>query len=120
MGSCPTCHKEWEGDLSHCPVCGEDMETEAEERWLMIGTIEDKLSADFAREALASYDIPAVIISRSGFFGNIGLTLNPFYNSRSEATFTVSVPTEFVEEAKGVLEMTVGKAWHPKEESDND
>ncbi len=81
----------------------------------MIGTIDNKLAADFARETLKSYDIPAVIISRSGFFGDVGLTLNPFHNSGTVASFEVRVPTSHIEEAVSVVKMIGGDGWHPQE-----
>jgi hypothetical protein len=86
----------------------------------MIGSIDDKLSADLARETLSSYNIPAVVISKSGFFGNSGLTLNPFYDHQRVATFTVSVPEQCAEEATDLLSVTIGSAWHPTEESANE
>jgi hypothetical protein len=80
----------------------------------MIGTIEDNFSADFAREILGSYDIPAVIISRSGFFGKVGLTFMNFH-SGSRDLFEVSVPEEYREEAGEVLSMTIGNKWKPED-----
>lgn len=118
MEYCPTCRNEWDNELTSCPVCGNDMETDEKQRlnWIVIGTIDDKLSADFAREALKSYEIPAVIISRSGFFGNIGLTLNPFHNTKAVAAFEVMVPEDYADEAAQVLEMVAGARWHRKED----
>ncbi|MCB2231244.1 hypothetical protein KQH82_11055 [bacterium] len=84
-------------------------------KWILLGMIEDKLSADFARETLITYNIPAVVISKSGFFGNIGLPLNPFYNANAGSTFEVSVPAEFAEDAAHILDMVVGEKWQRKE-----
>jgi hypothetical protein len=78
--------------------------------WVKIGSIADCLSADFAREVLCSYEIPAVVISRSGFFGQAGLTLTRFYKSGA-SLFEVSVPSDVIEEACGVLDMTLGETW---------
>jgi hypothetical protein len=80
---------------------------------VVLGSIEDKLSADFARETLKDMNIPAVIISKSGFFGDIGLPLNPFYKP-GEAMFEVSVPQGFEEEACDALDMTLGDKWQRK------
>ncbi|UCD65125.1 MAG: hypothetical protein JSW34_06765, partial [Candidatus Zixiibacteriota bacterium] len=71
-------------------------------------------SADFARETLAGSGIPTVIFSRSGFFGNIGLPLNPFYRP-GHAAFEISVPEEFAQEAQELLDMTLGDKWQKKE-----
>jgi len=111
---CPGCNREWEEGLTECPVCGTELFNEnggTKDHWVQIGVIEDKLSADFAAEALKSYEIEAVIISKSGFFGDIGLTLNPFY-SRKSPLFEISVRSDDVEEARGILDMVLGEKWH--------
>ncbi|MBD3402953.1 hypothetical protein GF420_08650 [candidate division GN15 bacterium] len=115
MEFCHSCHNYWDEQLTTCPICGEDMDEQHKDEWVLLGTIDDKLSADFARESLESYDIPAVVISKSGFFGNIGLPLNPFYNPNAVASFEVSVPSGYIEEACQILDMTVGKNWHRKD-----
>lgn len=115
MVSCPNCHKEWADDVTSCPVCGTDLELADPNEWVLLGEIDNKLAADFARETLKSYKIPAIVLSRSGFFGDVGLTLTPFHNAGLSGAFEVSVPVEFVEDASGILDMAVGEAWHRKE-----
>lgn len=115
MVLCPRCNTELGDDVTECYVCGSEITQEDEEGWVLLGTIEDKISADFAREALASYEIPAVVFSRSGFFGAAGLPLYSFYSDRS-ARFEVSVPLAHVAEASGVLDMVIGERWQRKEE----
>ncbi len=114
MAFCPACKNEIEDDASSCYICGFDLIERTETKWIVIGEVEDKLSADLGKEVLDSYNIPAVVFSRSGFFGNIGLPLNPFYKAGS-ALFEVSVPEEFSEEAADILDMTIGSKWHRKE-----
>ena len=80
----------------------------------MIGTVDNQLSADFAKETLTVYEIPAVVISRSGFFGNIGLTLTSFHSGAREL-FEISVPAAYQDEAMEVLEATLGERWQRKE-----
>ncbi len=80
----------------------------------MIGSIDDKISADYAEETLKSYNIPVVVISSAGFFGTAGLTFNPFHGS-SQGLFEISVPEEFVEEAVGTLDMILSSSWIKKE-----
>ncbi len=115
MAYCPVCKAEVDGDAATCNICGHELEQDRASQWITVGEIEDKLSADFGKEVLASYDIPAVIFSRSGFFGNVGLPLNPFYGPGS-ALFEVSVPEEYREEAADILESTLGSKWHRKED----
>lgn len=115
MASCPACNAEWPAETTECPVCGKELPSASDSaNWELIGEIEDSLSADFARETLATYDIPAVIVSRSGFLGQVGLTLTAFYSGK-QALFDVQVPTEFVDEAVELLEMTLGEKWHRKD-----
>jgi hypothetical protein len=83
--------------------------------WVVIGTVGDKISADFAREIMESNEIPSVVISKSGFFGTAGLPLVPFYTSES-AAFEISVPGEFREDASELLDMTLGSKWQRKEQ----
>lgn len=116
MVYCPECKSELKPDAEDCPICGHELESDlvSDKGWSVIGSIDDKISADFAIEALRTYDIPAVAISRSGFFGNAGLPLNPFYASRG-AGFEISVPDSFHPEAMEILKMIAGDRYHPKE-----
>jgi hypothetical protein len=112
---CPACKAEWDSQSTECPICGRDFAVDtAEEPWIVIGTIADKISADFARETLRAYEIPAVVVSKAGFFGTAGLTMTHFY-SGAAALFEVSVPPQHREEAEELLQMTVGERWQRKE-----
>ena len=115
MVSCPKCRKQWPAEVTTCPVCGVDLDRADRSEWVLLGEIDNKLAADFARETLKSYEIPAVILSRSGFFGDVGLTLTPFHNAGQSGAYEVSVPADFVEDASGILDMAVGEAWRRKE-----
>ena len=114
MVYCPKCKKELPDGVTECFTCGCDLTDVKEGNWVVLGAVENKLYADFAKEALASNHIPAVVISKDGFFGDIGLPLRPFYNSKS-APFEISVPAVYSEEAIEILNMVVGDKWHRKE-----
>ncbi len=114
MAFCPDCNMELPDDVTECFRCGRDLTEFKEVDWVVVGTIDTKLYADFAREALASYDIPAVVRCKDGFFGDIGLPLRPFYDSRS-APFEVLVPADYREETVEILNMVVGDRWHERE-----
>lgn len=121
MAFCPVCKTEWEDGVTECPVCSRELgkadAEKSESTWVLLGFISDPISADYAREVLKSYDIPAVVISKSGFFGQAGLTLPGFYSAGSQL-FEVSTPEECVEEALGVLDMVLGDKWqHNEKES---
>ncbi len=111
---CPECNRELPEGVTECYYCGHDLTDAGGKDWVVLGTIENKLYADFAKETLDSYDIPAVVISKDGFFGDIGLPLRPFYNSKS-APFEISVQLAYREEAIEILNMTIGDKWHRKE-----
>ena len=112
---CPVCKNEWSDEFVDCPICSRDMTESGPVEWVLLGSVQDKVSADFAREVLASYKIPAVVISKSGFFGNVGLTFNMFYKPGSYL-FEVMVPDDQTEEAAGILEMALGDRWERKED----
>lgn len=113
---CQVCKNEWSDEFTECPICSRDLASaDTEPEWILLGAVMDKVSADFAREVLASYKIPAVVISKSGFFGNVGLTLHTFYKPGS-SLFEVTVLKEHVEEAAGVLDMALGDRWQKKDD----
>ncbi len=115
MAFCPACKSDWPDGTANCPICGKELDAEtAEAQWVMIGTVDNKLSADFAKETLETYEIPVVVISRSGFFGNIGLTLTGFHSGAQEL-FEVSVPSDEAEEASEILHLALGEKWQRKE-----
>ncbi|MFZ5981445.1 MAG: hypothetical protein ACOYVF_12530 [Candidatus Zixiibacteriota bacterium] len=112
---CPVCKNEWEEGTAHCPICGYELNDYNEEaEWIIIGDIDDKVSADYAKETLLSSEIPVVIFSKSGFFGNVGLPLHPFYKPGT-GVFEVAVPGEYQEEAVEILDIILGEQWHQKE-----
>lgn len=116
MALCPVCKNNWPNGTTECPVCGRELGDDIEKtEWVILGSFEDRLSADFAKETLNSEKIPAAILSKSGFFGNVGLPLNPFYSSKS-APYEIAVPKDLAEEAGGILDSVLGGKWSRKEE----
>jgi len=113
---CRDCKIEWEDKLQGCPVCGSELGAKSDEdktTWVMLGSIEDNMSAEFAKEVLASYEIPSVVISKSGYFGQVGLTFATFYKPGA-SLFEISVPSHCVEEAADILTMAIGNRWERK------
>ncbi len=112
---CPVCNKNWDEGTTQCPICGRDLTTDSDKiEWVILGDVDDRISADFAKETLNSYNIPAVIFSKSGFFGNVGLPLHPFYKPGS-GVFEIAVQNQYQEDALEILEMILGDKWHTKE-----
>lgn len=91
-------------------MCGSEI-SEQEIKWVVVGYVENSASAGLVEETMKSCNIPAVVISKSGFFGNAGLPLNPLFSSAS-AQFEIKVPSTFVEEATEVLDATLGENWN--------
>lgn len=114
MAYCPECKVELKPGDENCFVCGTKIEDDLKKAWIVIGLVGDKISADFVKATLESQNIPVVVISKSGFFGTVGLPLVPFYSPDS-AKFEVSVPVSFAEEAQTVCRMTLGEKWQEKE-----
>lgn len=114
MALCPKCKHELPDDSRECCICGYELPDEATDEWIVLGTLENKLYADLAREILTSCGIPAELRCKDGFFGSIGLPLRPFYGSQA-APFEILVPAASREEAGEVLDMTVGDKWQRKE-----
>ncbi len=114
MEFCPVCKSEIKDNQSNCSVCGSELSEKKDSAWICIGSIEDKISADFAEETLKSNQIPVVVISNSGFFGAAGLPLNSLYGHTS-ALFDLSVPEEYEEDATEILTMILGEKWIKKE-----
>ena len=113
MASCPVCKTELEKGARSCHVCGWEADV-TEGEWMELGTIKDKVSADMVREALTARGIPAVVFSQSGFFGDAGLSLYPFFKSKAPQ-FEIRVPAAYAEEAAEVLDAIVGSNWQRKD-----
>lgn len=114
MPYCPRCRETFAGDLTSCPKCNYDFENNSNETqgegWQLIARIYDKTSADFAKETLESYNIPTVVISESGYFGQVGLNL-PSISGKGMGKFQIHVPLESIEEAEDILNMILGDDW---------
>ncbi|PKK84647.1 MAG: hypothetical protein CVT49_02160 [candidate division Zixibacteria bacterium HGW-Zixibacteria-1] len=119
MPYCPKCDESFDADLTACPNCGHEFNGDEEDRggYELIAYINEKTAADYARETLVSYDIPAVIISESGFFGQVGLNL-PSVTGKGVGKFQVHVPSELREEAENILTMILGDGWEKAEKKE--
>lgn len=106
---CPKCNNSIEEKTTTCNICGQEIPQYAGE-WVVAGHIEDKISSDFAGEILNSYEIPNVVISKSGYFGNIGLSFGAFFSGKA-MLFEVLVPESYLAEGNEVLKMTLGDRW---------
>ncbi len=88
---------------------------ENSESWILLGKIRDVTSAEYARETLKSYEIPAVLISESGFFGQAGLNLPSLYG-KNKGLFQIFVLKDDTDEAVEILNMILGDNWEKADE----
>jgi len=83
---------------------------DSEDSWVTLGSVDNHPLAEMARETLSTQDIPAVVVSRDGYFGNVGLNLNPFFKTGGPR-FLLSVPAALLDDAIEVMNMTLGDNW---------
>jgi hypothetical protein len=114
LALCPVCKTECDDSAQSCVVCGFDFENDIDKEWILLGYVDDKALADLGCEALRGCDMPAIVISKSGFFGTVGLPLNPFYGAQS-AGFEIWTPASCADEAAEILLNTLGDKWQRKE-----
>jgi hypothetical protein len=114
MVYCPECNQELPDGLTECYACGCDLSEDEDTSWVVLGSIEDKLYADYAYESLKAFGIPALVLSKEGFFSSIGLRLCSFSYTYS-APFEILVPAVYEEEAVEILDMIINKKWRRKE-----
>ncbi len=127
MTYCPKCNKDFDSDLPSCPRCNPDLregdETASDglnkKGWIVIGHVKDQTSADYAKETLESYDIPVVVFSESGFFGQVGLNL-PSPIGKHKGMFQIQVPSELDEDAINILNMIFGDGWEKAIQNDTE
>lgn len=126
MSYCPKCNEDFDSDLSACPKCNPDLNNGMGDSakannggWVVIGHVRDKTTADYARETLEAYDIPGVVFSESGFFGQAGLNL-PSPSGKHIGTFKIQVPAGLVKDAFNIMNMILGESWEKAFETEAD
>jgi len=87
--------------------------------WVVIGETESRTVAEFAVNGLKSYDIPAVLDSRSGVLGSAGLRLRSLRTGKLD-TFRILVPPEFEEEGSEVIKIFIGGGHAGEDEPDTE
>lgn len=85
-------------------------ESETNDAWTVIGSASDKLMADHILDALRSDGFKAVLRNRSGYFGDMGLTLTSVFGS-AEGAYEILTPVDQAEDALKIAEMIGGVSW---------
>ena len=85
-------------------------ESETNDTWTVIGSVSNKLMADHILEALRSDGYKAVLKNRSGFFGDMGLTLASAFGS-AQGAYEILTPLNQAGDALIIAEMVGGDSW---------
>jgi len=121
---CPKCRYEYGEGVLVCPDCGEELvpvlpETDREYRpveegedgnWVEIGRLTSQQYAEMVLEALRAKDIPAVILSGAGYFGQAGQMGISSYLPAGGA-YTIVVPRAYVSDADSEALEILGDDW---------
>ena len=117
---CPNCGLEYDDGEDHCHDCGEDLvsdkpeSTEAEEAiykdWVEIARLTSLQSAEMLLEVLRNKDIPSVLRSGAGYFGQTG-QMGPSSYQPVGGAFTLLVPQDFVADADREGTAILGEEW---------
>lgn len=124
MPFCPKCRYEYEYGIGECPDCGARLverlpeepqaDNSTEEReykdWVQLARLTSQYYAEMVVDGLRAKDIPAVIISGTGYFGATGEMGVSAYVPVSGA-YSIMVPREFVVEADREAEVILGDEW---------
>ena len=119
MPFCPNCKYEYEASVTYCPDCElelvpsmpvpEDETIDAStgyDDWVELARFTSQPSADMLLETLQTQNIPSVILSSAGHFGQTGQMGTDSFRPVGGG-FTLMVPEDFVreadQEAMGVL-----------------
>ena len=125
MPFCPKCRYEYKEGIFTCPDCGielvsvlsgEDEEglrtsadSEAFKDWVVIGNLRSWYLAEMTVHGLRAKNIPAVVLSHSGFFGQLEFT--GFSGFRTAGAYSLLVPMEYVADADKEAETILGDVW---------
>jgi len=122
MPFCPRCHYEYEPTVSTCPDCGERLVSSLPEEppkisdektyddWVQLARLTSQHYADMITDALRSKDIPVVVISGAGHFGQTGqMGVSSF--RPIGGGYSVMVPREFIDRADIEGQQILGEEW---------
>lgn len=124
MPFCPICKYEYNIECSFCPDCDErlvavlPLEPETEEElqgekykdWIKIAQFNSDLPAKLILETLRMNDVPAIVISDTGHFGQTGQMGPSSFNSIG-GNYSLMIPREKVIEADEIGLAILGEDW---------
>lgn len=118
---CPKCRYEYEPHIFTCPDCGEKLvatlppedadKGPVYDNWVELVHLTSKISADMVLDVFRTKDIPVVILSEAGYFGQTG-QMGPSSFQPIAGFYSVVVPEEFAEDAENEGAALLGDVWH--------
>ena len=122
MPFCPLCRCEYMPGISLCSDCQVELvevlpdakETEEEKDqyhdWIPLARLTSTQLAEMLLEGLRAKNVPTVLRSSAGYFGQIGTMGVSSYQSVG-GVYTVLVPREYVGDAENEAEVILGDEW---------
>ena len=116
---CPNCRYEYKETITACPDCKEKLVSQLPtpdddgvdyKDWVQLARLTAHEYAEMLVEALHANDIPAVILSGAGHFGQLG-QMGPSSARPIGGGFSLMVPREFVTQADQIAGSILGEAW---------
>ena len=124
MPYCPKCRYEYNPEISICPDCEEhlvdilpekyendsEIDKQGYDNWVKIARLTSQAYANMINDGLQSKNIPVVILSGAGHFGQTGqMGTSSFFPVGGR--YLVLVPEEFVEDANNEAVSILGDEW---------
>ena len=124
MPFCPKCRYEYKPEISVCPDCNEyllsslpekneeisEIDNMGYDNWVRIGRLTSQAYANMINEGLHSKNIPVIILSGTGHFGQTGQMGTSSFRP-IDGGFSVMVPEEFTVDANYEAEIILGDDW---------
>lgn len=122
MPFCPKCKYEYNWGVGVCPDCDErlvdklpDEKEVADEGveykdWIALARLTSQMMAEMVVDSLRSKDIPAVIHSGTGHFGQAG-AMGPSSYLSAGFGYTLMVPKEYIDDATQEAKVILGDEW---------
>jgi len=124
MPFCPKCRYEYNTGTSICPDCDEPLvdrlpdKSESDpnntladyDNWVCIGRLTSSIYANMINEVFREKEIPVVVLSGTGHFGQTGQMGASSFRP-IDGAYSILVPEEYVEDADQEAEIILGEDW---------
>lgn len=121
MPYCPSCRFEYKPEIVTCPDCNEKLVAQLPEEdatedgksyddWVQVARLTSQQYSDMLLEALRAKNIPAVIQSGAGYFGQTG-QMGPSSFRPIGGGFSLMIPRQFLVDADREANLILGDEW---------